>query len=129
MACLFITVGTQRAVGEFAFAADAALHAWTCFLKFHHFFQLIRCNFCSQCDGFPIDLVHQVQSSLFLPTFRRFLDCICSSFRPVRSSPIHHVWWRKPIDFGFFGDLILDRLQPALVPSSCYLSSVPHKSI
>lgn len=94
MACLFITVGSQRTVGEFAFPADAALHAWVCFLKFHHFLQLIPhqmhvfCFFFSSVGvdmGSPelrqrIDLVHQIQTSLLtlLSTFRAFLEFLSS---------------------------------------------------
>lgn len=59
------------------------------------------------------DLLTSWRWNMFSPTFR-----------PVQLSPIHHVLWCKPIDFAFFGDLILDRLQAAWVPSSCYLSFV-----
>lgn len=97
MACLFI------AAGEFAFSADAALHTWMCFLKFHHFLRLIPHQmhffFFSLSVGVDmgspelrqlIDLVHQIQTSLLalLSTFWSFFGVspIGAVFSP-RSGP------------------------------------------
>lgn len=90
---------------------------------------------CSPESSVLVDPVHQIRASLSstASASRRYFAFLspmvpfAPAFRPVRSSQIHHVLWCKPIDFGFFGDQILDRLQAAWAPSSCYLSSVSPK--
>lgn len=108
MACLFITVGPRRTVGEFAFPADAALHTWVCFLKLHHVLQFVPHQmllfiylfFYASVGvdmGSPelrqlIDLVHQIQTSLLtlLSSFRSFMAFLSSElhFPLVEACPI-----------------------------------------
>lgn len=123
---------------RFAFPADAALLSWMCFLQFHHFPPLIP----RQYEGrlcFPrikrtlVHLVHQIRtplSTMASVSRRSFAFRLLKvPFAPFCSGLLRSIMFCgvNPSTFGFFEDPILDLLQAAWAPSSCYLSSVSPK--
>lgn len=116
---------------KFAFPADAVLLTWMCFFQFHHFPQLIP----RQYEGrhrFPriertrwsgpsnrnVSLDNGVHFTQI--TEGSFCSGLCHRLRSIMFCGVNLLTC-------FFGDLILDLLQAAWAPSSCYLSSVSCK--